>query len=300
MRLKRKKTDAGRNIRPSGSANVFSYYASRSRTDNNTGRGENSGEKKHISLLPGRRVRLLVSSLVIVFGVAYLLWIGSTPNIEIVGQPQAGSLLQATSTYQKASKELLNESVMNRFKLTINTSTIERKLKDQFPEIAEVAITMPVTSQRLLFKIQPVTPSLVLTSRNHGSYVIDERGIAVVNASDVPSLNQLKLPLVSDESGLDINVGKPVLPGESIIFISNTLAQLKAQDIEVTSMSLPTVANELHLRLVGEGYLVKYNMAGDSRLQTGAFLAVRKKLIAENKKPAEYIDVRVTDKVFYK
>lgn len=290
-----------RSVRSTGSAKVFSYYASRSRTEMNTGRQDNAAVKKNKFRLAGRRARAVFVLCAVVMGAGLLLWVEDKPNIEVVSQtPNTPSLLQKPAVYQKAGQEMLNESPMNRLKLTVNTNALENKLKQRFPEINEVAITMPVTSRRLLFKIQPATPAFVIDSRGQESFIIDGRGVAVVKAANVPSLARLKLVIVNDESGLDINIGKPVLPGESVDFISGVIGQLKAQNLEPASLILPTVANELHIRLAGEGYLVKFNMAGDARLQSGAFVAVKKKLAAENKKPAEYIDVRVNDKVFYK
>src|SRR5690606_27795741 len=102
------------------------------------------------------------------------------------------------------------------------------------------------------------------------------------------------------QSGLQIEEGMPVLTKEDIDFINVIFAQLVADDQSVASATLPPIANELHIRLSGQKYFVKFNMEGDARYQVGAFLAVKQKLQADGRKPADYIDVRVEEKVYYR
>lgn len=300
FRRRKNLNDRPRYVNPGGTANVFSYYANRTRAEANTGRRQELSTRRQFAM-PGRAGKTLLMTGLVITLLGYSVWIDVNPRIEIVPKATGdANLLQPRTIYQKAGKDLLSESIMSRTKLTVDTAAIEREFKGRFPEIEEIAIAMPINSRKPLFKIQPATPALLLVSSSGGNYAVDGRGIAVTEVSGTPNIQRLKLPSVTDESGLEVHIGKAVLPQDSLAFITSVIAQLKAQNIDAKALSLPTVANELHFHVAGEGYYVKFNTAGNPRLQAGALIAVRKRLQADHKKPAEYIDVRIHDKVFYK
>ncbi len=66
-------------------------------------------------------------------------------------------------------------------------------------------------------------------------------------------------------------------------------------------MTLPVGTSELDVRLAGQPYSVKFNLeSGTARQQAGTFLATESKLKSQNVTPAEYIDVRVDGRAYYK
>lgn len=283
-----------------GSPNVFSYHASRSTDTSILGRSKPTFNKSSSRLSIFKMLPTILALGAIIYSLGYLLMLDSSPRIVILGDKDKANLLQDTEVYLKASQEILKGSVFNKTKLTINTETTAKKLKDRFPELKDVAITIPIASHKPVFELGPAVPAVVLASASAGPYVIDEQGRAVVKAQEVTSLEKLDLPKVNDESGLGLTLGKPVLPQEDIEFITSLYRQLKAHSLTVDSMILPTTPNELHLRLAGDRYLVKFDISGDARLQSGALMAVKAELSTKNISPAEYVDVRVRDKVFYK
>lgn len=128
----------------------------------------------------------------------------------------------------------------------------------------------------------------------------DENGRAIADAHDVESSIKDDLPVVQDESGLPIKRGQTALPKETVSFIETVAGQLEAKRIAVQTIVLPPIANELHIRLSGQPYFVKFDVRGEGRLQAGSLIAVKEKLEADKRTPKEYIDVRVPDKAFYK
>jgi hypothetical protein len=306
MRLfKRKSQDDFRKPNPSGSANVFSYYTSRSRTEQKTGRGQQIYNEQHHHgwlrrLFSWQGLPALIATGVIVGSLSYLLWVDTNPRIEIVSEGQAPTLLQDINVYEEAGKEILSGSPLNRFKLTVDTPAIARELRSRFPELSDVVIIVPVASHRLVFEIQPAAPALIMASSQYKAFVVDEQGRAVVEAERVMALSELSLPVVQDESGLEIETGKVALPKEDVEFIRDVTFQLRAKGMAIKSLGLPRVANELHIFPEGEQYFVKFNMTGDARVQAGVFMAVKERLQAEGRAPSSYIDVRIEEKAFYK
>lgn len=63
-------------------------------------------------------------------------------------------------------------------------------------------------------------------------------------------------------------------------------------------MRIGAAPQELALHLEGESYYVKFKLDNTAREQVGAFWAVLDRLQAEGKKPATYVDVRLSERVF--
>lgn len=243
---------------------------------------------------------MLLSILVIIFSLLYLTWLDIRPLISIVPESDTPTLLQSDEVYERGGQDILSKSPLSRSKLTVDTERVAGEFKARFPEISEVVVITPLASHRLVFEIQPSTPVLLLVPRTGESYVIDEQGRAVVKAASVPQLSKLNLQVVLDESGIVMETGKSVLPSNSLNFITDILAQLKAKKIDISQVVLPPLSNELYIYPTGVRYYVKFGMVGNSRLQAGAFIAAKERLEGEGKTPAEYIDVRTEEKVFYK
>ena len=131
------------------------------------------------------------------------------------------------------------------------------------------------------------------------AYYISAEGKPLVRVTEVA--NPLSnMTTVSDESNLPITIGKQVLPTDTVSFITSVIAQLKATHTSIQSVSLPLEANELQVRIVGQPYAVRFNTQEDARLQTGTYLAVKKRLEGSGDIPKEYIDVRVPERAYYK
>jgi hypothetical protein len=133
-----------------------------------------------------------------------------------------------------------------------------------------------------------------------GAFVIDSRGRALIATSQVPQISKLNLPVVADQSGLDVSLGKLALPSRTVAYITEVVGQLNAQHITVTSITIPAGTSALEVRIQGAKYLIKFNLHGDARAEAGTYLAVIAQLNREHKVPAAYIDVRVDGRAYYK
>lgn len=294
----RQRPDRGR-----ASAPVFSYYSSRSNTP---GPRTGSRETTEKVLAAGQRSRRrwlvylpsLISLALVVSAFAYLTTLSASPRIEI----KTGTTLvavQKESVYELAASRLMKKSILSRSKLTADTDALAEEFMTEFPELGDVVVIVPLIGRRAVFEIRPAQPSLVLAGPG-GSYIIDRTGRPVLRATQLASSVRDKLPVVSDDSGTEITLGKQLLTTELVAFIRDTDAQLKAASISVESFTLPFFANEVHLRLKGQGYIVKLNTENDARQQVGTYLALAEKLKADGVVPTEYIDVRIDERAYYK
>lgn len=276
---------------------VFSYYANRA---------ERTGERRPLTAVQktsGATSRLVylpsIIALVVIIGcLVYATSLSMSPKIQI-NSSDGQQLLRDNAFYQEAGANLLKSSFLNRSKVTIDTAKLANQLETTYPELGEVAIVIPLMGRRPIIESSPAVPSLNLASTS-GSFILDEQGRALVNTDDAISSLRDGLPNVIDESSLVFAIGNNVLPTASVNFISDLSRLLVSKQIEAQTITLPASPNELHLRAKGQTYYVKFDMQSDVRQQVGSFIAAKEKLETDKQSPSEYIDVRISEKVFYK
>lgn len=298
FRKKPKETNSREPVGRQPAAPVFSYYASRSRTDEKTGRNVAAARvgatKNHLRQLP-----LLLAAAAIVISLGYTTTLTNTPKI-VVRSSAPSSVLQDNEVYQAGGQELLKQSLFNRNKLTINTDQIAEQMRQRFPELEAVVVSLPLMGHRPIIEIMPTEPALLMSSQNGGLYAIGAQGRALVRASDLPSEIRRSLLVVEDTTDLAIEPGQQVLPLPMMRFIRDVHKQLSAQQIQIDRVTLPPAAHELHVYPADEAYYVKFSLEADSRVQAGTYLAVRERLESERTEVKEYIDVRVEERAYYR
>jgi hypothetical protein len=243
---------------------------------------------------------MILSVTAIIICLGYLLTLTTDPKVVSFTTPRSSEgLLRPTAQYQAAAQQIMRDSILNRTKITIDVDGLEAALRQRFPELSTVAVTLPIIGRRPVVQLQATTPALILTAKDGTSFMIGASGRAIMPASaykpDGPAL-----PIVRDESGLPIKVGSSALTSSDVNFITTILGQLKAKGITAESLTMPAVAAELRLKPAGGPYYVKFDLNGSARQQVGTFLALKQKLDTDHITPTEYIDVRVNEKAYYK
>lgn len=283
---------------------VFSYHARRAVAADS--RGRNSQEHAEI---PRRRRPLpvwlrpknimLATAALSLF--VLLMGLGSTPKIVVTGDQSAHMFAQDTDKYQQTAEKLLRASPLNANKLTVDTAGISQKMAADFPELRAVSVSLPVFGRQPIVYVQVATPQLILHA-SAGDYILDSAGRALATVGPHTKLptGQQALPVISDQSGLHVTTGSIALPGKSVLFIAEIVGQLHAKETTVEAWTLPARASELHAKIAGEPYYVKFNLQGKAREQSGTFIAVREYLEGQQAKPSEYIDARVPGRAYYK
>jgi len=281
---------------------VFSYHANRSVREANQYRDAEREQNPKMSrraqqlrwLKKAPNIALLLACVVLA---AFCLQLSSKPKVQAVGTSGSELFLRDKQVYATAAQEAFTPW-LNSNKLTVNADKISADLKKQFPELQAVSVSLPVFGTQPTVYIQPAIPKLILVASS-GMFVLDANGRALISGNQVAKLTELGVPVVNDESGIPIEPGNIALPKDTVSFISEVVGQLKAKQLTVTSMTLPGGTNELHVKISGLGYSVKFNLHGNAREEAGAFLAVKQYLEGAKKAPRAYVDVRVENKAYY-
>jgi cell division septal protein FtsQ len=293
-----------RATQPAPRGPVFSYANNRSARPGASGRSIAEQQQQQEALRRGprfpwlKRVPTIASLLAVVVVAIACLQLSANAKVLTVGAAETQVFLRDRGIYEAAARKAFTP-LLNSNKLTVDAGTIADDLRKQFPELAVVSVSLPVLGNRPTVYIQPAAPRLILVA-NGGMYLLDRDGRALITANQVPQLEKLKIPVVTDQSSLPVTVGKVVLPHNTVGFIEEVVGQLQAKHIAITSLTLPAGTNELHVRVEGAGYYVKFNLYGKAREEVGAYIAVREHLQATHKTVGEYIDVRVENRAYYR
>lgn len=298
---KKSKQKSNRSVRtPNAKASTLSYYSSRSERNSELGRNSEKAAKKSKRNPKSRAVQHIPALLVLMAIVGGLLFLSTlTTSVKIKVVDENNTTFRDQQVYKNAAEQFSSSSIVNRSKVLFDTNGLEAELKQQFPEIATVSITVPAIGRTPVVKLQTTKPALLLTS-GPSTTLIGSNGVALARLSDVKQGVTINVPAVEDKTGIDIEIGKVALPEEQAVFIGTVVEQLEKQSIPVDTLTIPTSPYDLYVRIKGEPYFVKFNILEDPKQQAGSFIALKRSLDSQRIKPAEYVDVRAGERVFYK
>jgi hypothetical protein len=266
---------------------LANYYRSDTRTAQSPFRQKPGPSRRRVVLFNILDILLLIMILAVL---VYSLMLRPEPTIKA-----SLSDYHSDSAYAAQITPLLS-GLKNSNKLSFDEAAAVTAIKHKFPEVQAAQIELPFFSPRPVVWLDISPPAFNLTSEGR-SYLIDQQGTAVAETSALPPM---KLLTITDQTGFKVQLGSQVLSSQNVAVINTVIVQSKAAKVPVTSLSLPAKAEELDLHTSDQPYYVKFNLGGDGRIQAGQFLAARHQFIQDGQKPAEYLDVRVPGKIFYK
>jgi hypothetical protein len=278
----------------------YAYSASRMEQVANTGRQMNRSTPPRRKGSWFSRFGLVVLLIVCLISVLSVLSLSTAAKVRPLNTGDSSAYIHEQAEYERAASLYLGSSIWNRNKITVNAAGLKRSLQQQFPELANVGITLPLIGHRPIVYIEAAQPALVLNGSN-GSYIVDTNGRVLLRSGEMPSLSSRHLPTVTDQSGLTLRPGHQALTPADVSFLQTVVAELAIRHLTVSGATLPPSARELDVSVAGQPYIVKFNLHDQTaRQQAGTFLATQAQLAKQNIVPAAYIDVRVGGRAYYK
>ncbi len=284
--------------RPVEQNKVFSYYSKSSskpvtRGENSGNLGRNADTIDLGSQAKWGHVPTYIALFLITVAGLYALWLKPQPKVVILGQPN--TIHRPAEEYQTAIQSIWEESIFNQTKLTLNGAKLTQRLKEQFPELMQVNIELPLLGQRPSVILRPSQPALSVIN-DQGTFYVDSSGKVLASADKVLKQELKPMPLIDDKTGVEAELGKQFLAQEQVYFITSLYTYLRAAAVPIKSLTMPAdKAHEIHVAIEGEGYYLKFSLLTDPKQAVGMYLAVRKNLQAN-----AYVDLRVPEKIFYK
>lgn len=294
MKIKKQKKQRNSTNVANQKTAVFSYY----RSDNKQTSQLPKKDKKRVSIPV---ISKLVYALIIITTVSALTYFSFIKNTEVSVKDVVKNTteVRSDSEYLDSVNSFIDSSVLNQSKITFDNDGLIKKLKEDFPEIQTVELSTSIFTDVLTARISITKPVFALETSNK-IVIVGENGVAL-SVNDKSQANDTKgLKRVVDSSGVEPELGKPVFPKEQALFIAIVNEQLEKQSINVSSLEVTTSPYDLHVRLEGRGYYVKFNILEDPLQQAGALASFIKNQESRGVVPVEYVDVRVEERLFYK
>jgi hypothetical protein len=239
--------------------------------------------------------------MVIVGSLLYVTTLDTQINLTVQTLASDKPLLRSKETYQGAAQDILQNSIFSRSKLTINVPKFEQQMKDTFQELEAVSLTIPLIGHQPVVNLISKRPVLKLATSSQGVYLLDRDGVAMVKASEATGSDGLTIPLVTDESQLPVESnGVSVLTADMTRTITGLHEYMTKKGVALVSMTLPAAANELRVTLKDKPYYVRFSLDNDPAQSAGEYLVLEESLRNKGVTPVEYIDLRVSERAFYK
>ena len=215
------------------------------------------------------------------------------PEPAVIASSQA---YRSSSQYASLLKSDFS-GLSNKNKISFNETAVVNRIQQQFPEVSAARVELPFFSEQPKVRLLISPPAFKIKSSGK-IYIVDEQGVVVTDQYGQSRF--ANLPIVEDQSGFRATVGKPVLSSAAAGFIGSVIKQCRRAKVPLAIMTLPPIPQEFNLRTNDEPYYVKFYLGGDPNIQSGQFLAARQKFSQAHITPAQYLDVRVAGKIFYK
>jgi cell division septal protein FtsQ len=239
-------------------------------------------KRPRLTALQGRLIFLLIAVIVAGWGIGQLFAI-KTVTVNI------GSRQAAIATEAKA---ITNANPWWGNLITFDSAGFVAKLQQNDPLLRSVGV------RRQLFHTIVVTavlkqPSLGWNTGNQG-YILDKDG-TVIGAAPSPA----SLPVVFDGSNLPVQIGERAVSGTFVEFVDQVVPGLSGQGIGVIRLDIKDTTLDLSAQ-TNKGYRILFDTSRPARDELNDLNAVLKLLVTQKKSPAEYIDLRIAGKAYYK
>ncbi|MBI3984017.1 hypothetical protein HY346_01845 [Candidatus Microgenomates bacterium] len=230
--------------------------------------------------------RWLLAGLGVVFAVGALVLAGTVRQVEVEGSSQP-------ETIRQTAQQLLADSWLGWHLLGVDSAAFaERLATAKVDTVAAVSVQRNWLSGRLVIKVEERAPAL--RWQTHGQvYAVDQLGVVTQEGSGQP---KGRLPLVIDATNLPVVVGQTVAPPTFVSFVQELTAKMTAI-IKLTYQRgrVLDTTNELYVDTPA-GWYIRFDTTRSATEQLGAV----KSLLDRRVKPADYVDVRLPYKAYYR
>ncbi len=176
--------------------------------------------------------------------------------------------------------------------ITFDDGAFVSKLQQQDPLLRAVSV------RRKWFHTIEVTatlkqPSLGWDTGNQ-PYVLDRDGTVIGSP-----VGALTFPMVYDGSNLPVQIGQRVVSTHFVAFVDQMVPALAGMGIGVVRLDIKDTTLDLTAQ-TNKGYKLLFDTSREVPDELADLKAVQKLLAAQKRAPAEYIDLRISGKAYYK
>lgn len=224
-----------------------------------------------------------------------LIYVVFISNIFRIGKLDVqGPNNELTSNLTGEVERYLSSSPIGHNWLFLNAADLKNRLQKTFSG-QESVIVQKTFPNRLTVKTDEQKSGIVWKTGSK-RYIISLNGRVI---GEVRDQNVSDLALVNDGSNIPVEVGNKILSRDFVDFTIKVQNYLKSMKLGPESLSVAETTSEITVR-TNAGYDIRFNTLEDVDAQLRALTATIDNLRTQNKKPNQYIDLRVSGRIFYK
>src|SRR4030042_2757204 len=269
-------------------------------------------------------LKLFLLSIFFIFlagGILYLLIFSGIFNINKVSV--SGAKATGSETIERIAAEILSGKIFDRIPknnpIFLPANQIEQSIIDNFPRVKSVILVKNIKEHTLAINISeretaaiwcqvlPVSPevssSTIQTSETvnlpspENCFFIDQNGFIF---GEAPILSGGALATVYEEGIRELKIKNNVSSPKILEFILEAKRSLVAVNLNLTDFIIKSQSvGELEI-VTPEGWLIYLSVSYSPASQINALKRVLQEEIKENRSRLEYIDLRVSNRAFYK
>ncbi len=176
--------------------------------------------------------------------------------------------------------------------ITFNDADFVTKLQQQDPLLRSVSVRRKWLHSIVVTAVLK-QPSLGWNTGNQ-PYVLDHDGTVIGSPN-----GSLSFPMVYDGSNLPVQVGQRVVSAHFVEFVDQVVPALAASGIGVSRLDIKDTTLDLTAQ-TNKGYKILFDTSRTVGEELSDLKAVQTLLTTQKKAPAEYIDLRIAGKAYYK
>ncbi len=239
--------------------------------------------------LPRNAVKWGIILTIVLGMIAFISSVTTLKKVTIVGNHTL-----ATDRLERLTATALSKQWFGKNTVLIDSTATARSIQSAEPGVRTIAVTKHLPST-LLVTVTERQPSL--NWRSGGQlYLLDSDGTVL----GISSGQYVKLAVVMDSANLPVKQGSRVVPRDFVTFATTIATQLPtAAKLQISQMTVQESTSELYVT-TDKGLLLKFDTTRLAAGELSDLAKVLQQLQSLKKTPAQYIDLRVEHKAYYK
>lgn len=234
--------------------------------------------------------------------IALMAWANMVKNYAVIYTDQSLAATPPKVSYQQTAQNFTKAHFAAHFMVSLPREALAKDLMSRHPEIQKVTVKSQLFSRNPQLFVSFRQPVLIWkTSKQQQSYYVDSQGKAF--DSNVFGKDD-SLVKVNDASGIPAELGSAVVSSRQIKFLGVLVGQVQAKSdgkIRVNKITFPASSTkEVDVNFNDKPYFARVYLDRSPEEQASEAITSINYLAEKNITPAEYIDVRVKDRVFFR
>ena len=221
----------------------------------------------------------------------------------------SGDVIFRNNTLSTTSKLRIEQVVgehlgqgYNRFVFTLNKDQLAQQILEALPDLESVDVSVSWFGRAVSVHAQPARALYVFSSpqvvREVERAWVSENGV-LSGTSLAAEAPDLAITLI-DDTGVEYSLGDQVLSAQQLAFLEYANINLERQELHLTQVRLDATPRQMRLYVAEHDYYFVVSTDRSSEVLATELSDALRLIEDQGITVREYIDLTVTDKVFYK